>query len=677
MCASVNRNLGEITMIINNKCFKWKWLCSLACVALVSVDVSAAEVPNFNKRIDINVREQNVGEFIDVLFREIGVPVVVSSDIEGTVNGRFSGAARGIFEDVANAFNVVVYFDGAVAHTYPANSLTQRVLPMEQSKARKLQSLVKRMVLPDEQNNLESIEVGLIATGTPRFLEQVSELEAVVARQKSKSSSRKAVKRVAESVPPSQVTFPLTYRVFQLRHAWADDTTFSIGGQSVTVPGVATILRNLISGDPMLYSSAGRTRDNDGRSLQGLRGRGLQSANAGSRLDDEYDRVPYVTGQGNPDDMRIVADTRLNAVIIKDTADRMPAYAELIRGLDVESPMVEIEATIIDINTDKSRELGINWRFQDQDGNSELLFGSGGDSDTNLNTNSLSAAQGRGGVLSFLLGEPENFIARIRALEESGAARVVSKPHVITLSDVEAVLGATTEFFVRVAGEEEVDLFNVPVGTLLRVTPHVFSERGKNQIKLLVNIEDGAQSTGETVDAIPVVERSNISTQAIVREGDSLLVGGLVRESFRKSTYRVPVLGSIPLLGRLFRSDRNTSTKMERLFMITPRLADGNGFGPRRNLPRLQGAISDIVADSDRRTSEIVWPRQQERQYWPSETAPRRDRARVVNPKSPSRAPKVAPATTQVREQSDNSAAETTGFTVEAWPITPVFKQPL
>jgi len=102
-------------------------------------------------------------------------------------------------------------------------------------------------------------------------------------------------------------------------------------------------------------------------------------------------------------------------------------------------------------------------------------------------------------VLSLVLGDSTQFFARVKALESEGAANIVSKPHVLTLSNVEAVLGATTEFFVRVEGNEEVDLFNVPVGTVLRVTPHVYDKGSNKGIKLLVNIEDGAVQSNSVV----------------------------------------------------------------------------------------------------------------------------------------------------------------------------------
>jgi type III secretion protein C len=132
---------------------------------------------------------------------------------------------------------------------------------------------------------------------------------------------------------------------------------------------------------------------------------------------------------------------------------------------------------------------------------------------------------------------------------------------------------ANRSFYVRVAGEFDVDLFNVIAGTTLRVTPHVFHEGGDAlpRIRLLVNIEDGTL-TDARVDQIPIVDRSAINTQSLIAEGESLLIGGLVREETSSAVSKVPVLGSIPLLGRLFRRTAKSTARIERLFLITPRL---------------------------------------------------------------------------------------------------------
>src|SRR6185369_10240209 len=236
----------------------------------------------------------------------------------------------------------------------------------------------------------------------------------------------------------------------------------------------------------------------------------------------------------------------LNAVIVRDLADRLPRYEQLIAALDVEPQSLEIEATIIDVNTDRMRELGVNWRWNNA-GYGAAFAGS-------------VPTAGAGGIVSAVLGSAGQFFSRIRALQAEGAARVVSSPQVVTLSNVEAVFDNSSTFYVRVAGRDEVDLFNVSAGTTLRVTPHVFREEDTTRIKLLVQIEDGALSA-QTVDTLPVVERSGINTQALIAEGESLLIGGMVRETNATSEDKVPGLGDVPVVGNLFKTKATQNTR--------------------------------------------------------------------------------------------------------------------
>ena len=574
----------------SSRCFA---IMMLVCLCGSLKPASALELSALNSNVSITVREQPVQQFLQTLFSQVNVPVVVSEEIEGLMNGKFDGSAQKILNDVAKAFNITMYYDGVVAHVYSANEISRTLMPVSGNTAERVEKIATRMGLGDRNNQIDSSGGGgLMVTGTRRYLEQIEELSFSV--QANADDTQKA---------------PLAYRVFYLSYAWAADTSFDVGGQSVTISGVATLLRDLVADGHVPQSTTGQAPVRSNRnSLEGLRGRGLQSVaeQAASELETPVSSKQFTQSSTGA---RIVADSRLNAVIIRDTADRMTAYQDLIDDLDSPSQMVEIEATIIDVNTDKTRELGIDWQYRNSD---SVGVGINTSNDGPGLLSPGSNVQGAGAILSLALGGRDQFLSRIRALEEKGAARVVSKPHVITLSDVEAVLGATTEFFVRVAGDEEVDLFNVPVGTTLRVTPHVFQESGQSLIKLLVNIEDGTASSSQQVDQIPVIERANINTQAVVNEGDSLLIGGLVRDSYKQVARSVPVLGSIPILGRLFKSTSNQSSRVERLFMITPRTTGGQGFGRshngRRVLPTLQGDPDEIVASASDRITPNAQP---------------------------------------------------------------------
>ena len=621
--------------------------------------------------IAIKAREQPVGKFIRELFGQMGVPVSIDESVRGAVNGDFDKPAREVLADVEKAFQLSFYYDGAVLHVYPASELSRDIVYLSsRAMGQQVVDNVGALDLTDADNRLELADMGLVVTGTERFLEQVREIADVV-------ESRTAAADVPE-----------TFRVFKLKYGWADDVTLVVGGQTVVLPGVASLLRNLVGGDIGALDGGGTAptgvqRTPEPATRPKLKGQGLQSVGAeavpagpDTEAAAELARELGVTADGKGR-AKIVADPLNNAVVIRDRADRMASYTRLIETLDVEPLMVEIEATIIDINTDRLRQLGIEWRLQSR-GSDALLGASGAVPASGAGPDTLSSGDGgdEGGIVSLVLGDRTRFISRVRALEEQGAARIVSKPHVITLANVEALLDSTSTFFVRVEGEEEVDLFDVSVGTTLRVTPHVFENLGTTQIKLLVNIEDGSTSD-QRVDQIPIIDRSTINTQALIEEGQSLLIGGLVRETNQNSVSKVPVLGDLPGIGALFRSNAKSSRQAERMFLITPRLtARAQAAGLRLDAPILSGDESDIVgAGPVRLESARAGLNARDARFPVKQPLPRGDVDVGLATDDPARVERRRPAPIRLERRPKTESAEPT-LVEERRPATPAPEEP-
>jgi type III secretion protein C len=556
------------------RCCCARLLRGVALAAWLAVAaVQAAPMPNAARNVSITAREQPIAAFLQNLFAAVDVPADVSANLSGTVNGTFTGPAEKVLRDVARVYNLVPYFDGSVMHVVAAAELVRRTYTVDPSLSARALREIEELGLTDGRNTLRrSSDGSMLAVGTSRFVEQVDEL--LQARQ-------------AQLTPPPQPSAGADFRVFYLRYAWAQDVTMTLGGRQLVVPGVASILRSLVGAPPSAPIGHEIALSPTQPSLkgQGLAGQGVRpekiSVEAGrtaqvdalvaalARTAQAAEQKPATIAMPNAQPIRIEADPRLNAVIVRDLAERLPRYEQLIAALDVEPQSLEIEATIIDVNTDRARELGVNWRWNN-DGR-EAGYNGG------------VPTSGVGGIASVVLGSAGQFIARIRALQAEGAARIVSSPQVVTLSNVEAVFDSSSTFFVRVAGREQVDLFNVSAGTSLRVTPHVFRDRDATRIKLLVNVEDG-NLTGRQVDQIPVVERSTINTQALIAEGESLLIGGMVRDATASGVDKVPVLGDVPVVGNLFKNKTTSASRIERMFLITPRLASTRKSTPQTSL---------------------------------------------------------------------------------------------
>ena len=560
--------------------------CALA-LASATPALHAAEPPFGDRKVNITARDQPAPDFLNQFFAASGLRVAVNGTVSGKINGRFSGMPADIWRQVASAFNLIAYYDGSVVTVYSANDVQSRTMSVAAGRAADLSGAVTRGRLSDGNNRVRITSAeSVLATGVPRFLDQVQQIASALPRTAVRERPPVAAIAPGRAQPltPGGID-PYELRVFYLRYARADDTTLRTGDREVRVPGVATIVARVM-GDGLPIGTVGGSygAQQVRQSVPRLMGKGLDSVAPDASRSTPYDndeedylglpgQEPIVV-QAQPAPQagpRITVDPSLNAVIVRDRPENMPAYEGLVRSLDVAPQIVELEATIIDINVDRLRELGINWRFRSGDWGA--LFGgdivrrTGNPLTDSLNTGSVN----RGLSLSGIIGANNEFIARISALEEKGAAKVVSRPQLVTLSNVEAVFDRTRTFYVRVAGDRQVDLFNVTAGTVLRVNPHVLVDNGQPRIRMVVNVEDGALLDG-TVDRIPVVERASVNTQALIAEGESLLLGGLTVNSDMDAETAIPVLGQIPVLGELFKSRSKRRQHVERLFLISPRI---------------------------------------------------------------------------------------------------------
>ncbi|WP_315760390.1 type III secretion system outer membrane ring subunit SctC [Sphingomonas sp. Y38-1Y] len=565
---------------------------AIAALALLAPQPGIAADPPFRTRpVTLTPRNQDVGAFVREFFSAAGLTVNVDARVTGKINGRFSGAPAQVWSQVARAFNLVAYYDGSVVTVYSGDQVESRTVSVPAGRAPELAAGVADAGLADATNRVRPTgNATILATGVPRFLDQVQQLAAAAPTRGLPGGGvgpQTAQITPAAAQGPSYIE-PYELRVFYLRYARADDTKLVAGGRELTVPGVGTSLSRIMGDGSSVSGVVGGTYG--GRTIrqsaQRLGGRGLNSVAPDlgqtaqlAPYDDEYlglpptQPVPVASArepspQGGP---RIAIDPSLNAIIVRDRPENMPAYEGLVRALDIAPQIVELEATIIDLDINKLRDLGIDWRIRSQGFNAlfggDILRRSG---NPNTDTNRFGAPN-EGLSLSGVIGANREFIGRISALERKGAAKIVSRPQIVTLSNIEAVFDRTRTFYVRIAGDRQVDLFNVTAGTVLRVNPHVLVDNGQQRIRMVVGVEDGTLLDSE-VDNIPVVERASVNTQAMINEGEGLLLGGLTVNQQLDAESKIPLLGDIPLLGELFKTRSRSRRQTERLFLITPRI---------------------------------------------------------------------------------------------------------
>jgi len=517
-----------------------------------------------------------------------GLPLVVSPNVTGKASARYTKVhPREFLEDITQANGLVWYFDGHGLYIYQATEMKSELLTVPTLGASEFVQSLKELGVYSQRYPVRQLSRQrlMYVVGPPRYIEAIGQLAAKIeenaALQAKAEKERARVDIVTEVVP--------------LKYGWADDQAFFIGPNEVVVPGVATILRNLITGQtgpsgsliqqlprnrPSLIGQ-GLIRPRNNAVLQAQQaaiGAQIAAARAQGAFESTIDAGsdPELAAQVQ---VVIQADPRRNAVIVRDVKERMAAHRDVIAQLDMPHGMVQIKATIVDIDADHGFEFGPPY---------QAVWRNGGKTHTaSLRLNTPTGAGNLASVVNpagnFTLSLTSNavteLLANIQALETEGHARVVSKPSVLTLDNIQAYLNESEEFFVRVAGFEQADLFNVTVGTTMRIVPHIVYEPQGRKVKLNIHLEDGARSATASVDNIPVVSRNTINTQAVLLEGQSLLIAGLMRENTSNAERRIPVLGRLPYVGFLAKETDQETRRFERMVLLTPVIVDVPGYG--------------------------------------------------------------------------------------------------
>jgi type III secretion protein C len=637
----------------------------LATSSAVIGTAQAAPIPYKRGDVHYVLQEKPLADFLSEFFGDQGLAVVISPQLRaraGTISGSRDGSPQRVFASIAGPNDIVSYYDGSTVYLYLSQERTTRYANLPPARVEDFVAAFQKMRLGDDANTFTATSGnGLVMiTGVPRFIEQVQQLADAVNGQ-----------------GPSTAT---VFKYYKLRYAWAADMTMTVGNRQQTIPGVATLLRELVS--PAPQSPMATAQDRLLRPTQTkLRGQGLASvgqpplvpSDGADARRDQADLAPAQPVSAAIDagpNARIVADTFRNAIIVRDAPDRIGMYDRLIQSLDIEPQMVEIEATIIDIDKGKSKKLGIDWRWQNA--RTAVNWGRLGTPPdrslaTALGADNISLLNQLDGFqIGAIVGDGGKFIARINALATDDIANIISRPQVITLNDTEAVIENSQTVYVPVAGAYDVDLFNIVAGTVLRVTPHLIYENGRRRIRTMVQIEDGgvrlqqATQTGQTV-TVPLVTRKAVNTQALIDEGQSLLLGGLISDSILHNDGKIPVLGDIPLIGNLFRQVEKEKERTERLFLITPRLVAMNRITTQQAPSSPDVSVEQIRADQEARDhAELPWASDAEKARYapppaplppPSSAVPATEPVQPLNPPVPA-PPPAAPAPPPAKSKS-------------------------
>ncbi len=273
----------------------------------------------------------------------------------------------------------------------------------------------------------------------------------------------------------------------------------------------------------------------------------------------------------------ILVEKRTNSLIVSDLPNNLDSVEKMAISLDSTTPQIEITAKLVDVDASALRDLGIEWNIAPETPEFwKAPLPGGGAIHNNDRSLDLGAEQNTG------IGSPANRLTfgifkdwasiegQLQMLEENRKANIISNPRITTVDNREAkiIVGQKIPLIVQdVAGNPVSQLQTI--GIQLRVTPHLTQDK---KIIMDLHPEVSDLSTQSTVQGGIIINTSEADTRVMVDDGQTAVIGGLIRTN--ESTVRsgVPILKDVPLVGMLFRSTSKVSQNRELIIFVTPRL---------------------------------------------------------------------------------------------------------
>jgi general secretion pathway protein D len=283
----------------------------------------------------------------------------------------------------------------------------------------------------------------------------------------------------------------------------------------------------------------------------------------------------------------IWADKATNSLVITAGQRTLRAVNAVIDKLDIRRAQVLVQAIIVSVSVDKTADLGVNW-VVDATNTAAALGGFiapiGGVSGIDLyndiaNPSNLASNQPTGTTIGIgkLTASGVNFAAILRALQSDTRTNIIATPQVVTRDNQEAKMEVAQEVpfltgqysTTNGTGSAFQTIEREEVGTILTVTPTI-NEGDAVLLKLQI---ESSSLAGATAGAVDLVTNKNvITTSVLIKDGNTLVLGGLIQDTVSNSDNHVPLLGSIPLIGELFRVRNTSKSKQDFLIFLQPHI---------------------------------------------------------------------------------------------------------
>ncbi|MCU1718401.1 type IV pilus secretin PilQ [Pseudomonas sp. 5P_3.1_Bac2] len=297
-----------------------------------------------------------------------------------------------------------------------------------------------------------------------------------------------------------------------------------------------------------------------------------------------------VTSGGTDERGSITVDERTNSIIAYQTQERLDELRRIVVQLDVAVRQVMIEARIVEANVDYDKSLGVRWGGNLWSGNDWSAWGKNGQLGVEdeegssvghfegrptipVNTPFVDlGVTGSSGIGIGFISNNAILDLQLSAMEKSGSGEVVSQPKVVTSDKETAKILKGTEIAYQEASSSGATTTSFKEASLsLEVTPQITPD---NRILMEVKVTKDAPdfSVIASTNGVPAIQKNEVNAKVLVTDGETIVIGGVFSNTQSKSVDKVPFLGDVPYVGRLFRRDIVQDKKSELLVFITPRI---------------------------------------------------------------------------------------------------------
>ncbi|MCW0919372.1 type IV pilus secretin PilQ [Pseudomonas sp. RG1] len=285
----------------------------------------------------------------------------------------------------------------------------------------------------------------------------------------------------------------------------------------------------------------------------------------------------------------ITVDERTNNIIAYQTQDRLDELRRIVAQLDIPVRQVMIEARIVEANVDYDKSLGVrwggsvqnkgNWNASGVNGSSSTI-GTPGSTGTNSPFVDMGTVNNTSGIGIAFITDNVLLDLELTAMEKTGNGEIVSQPKVVTSDKETAKILKGTEIPYQEASSSGATSVSFKEASLsLEVTPQITPD---NRIIMEVKVTKDEPDYLNKVQDVPPIKKNEVNAKVLVNDGETIVIGGVFSNNQSKVVDKVPFLGDVPYLGRLFRRDVVSEKKSELLVFLTPRIMNNQAIAVSR-----------------------------------------------------------------------------------------------